>query len=211
VRAAEASERPPNVTASMERTCCTHRIAFYGNVQTKNAGRMIYGISCRRGYTCDVTMLVKGALRRGLKPAASPGRSRGPARAVSAPRRAGPLSSVERYTFYAYIFRKNMVNRAKVHAILDERFKESVYTTGVEYERCGVRHENSASCAAGWRAGGAVRGRRCSLLLINGLKLRAASALPLIPAVEGRRAGGQKARRVKQARRAASPCQPSQP
>lgn len=29
-------------------------------------------------------------------------------------------------------------------------------------------------------------------LSINGLKLRAASALPLIPAVEGRPAGGQK-------------------
>lgn len=94
-----------------------------------------------------------------------------------------------------FIFRKNIANRAKVHAIHDERFKESVYTTGVEYERGGVAcaHEDGATAPARpGGAGDAVRGRRCSLLLINDRKLRAASALPLIPVVEGRRAGGQK-------------------
>jgi hypothetical protein len=88
--------------------------------------------------------------------------TRGVARSVAGSGAGGFSSSgpsrASRLYILRLIFRKNMVNRAKVHAILDERFKESVYTTGVEYERCGVRHENSASCAGRVARGGCGEG-----------------------------------------------------
>ena len=158
MRAAEASERPPNVTASMERTWCTHRIAFYGNVQTKNAGRMIYGISCRRGYTCDVTMLVKGALRRGLKPAASPGAGRSrsrPRRGCGRDRRAGPLGGELRFTFYA-LFSETILPIARKYMQYMMRDSKNLCiqpASNMNEAACAHEPRRHRACAAGWRGG----------------------------------------------------------